>query len=332
MQHPVYSSSYNASETTPATGWWDFDSAFALPRPQSHPAPHFAGEEPSYIPNFDMDPQFCFPQAESNLPLTPFSPSPSFSPLQLGTSLNPDPHFPDEPSDYWADQQSYDQPSHWSTSRDRESQDVWDALMASTFAIPDASSPNPRYNQFPLGSAFLPRLLPRPPSPSDDSSSGRLSPFSVFTSSACSSRRSSVDSTFSASESVDRTYDTTSPTPTTKRCSHCAATATPLWRRNPATQQPLCNACGLYLQQRNKMRPCALIAADDDGGDDADTGAEGGPECSHCHTHRTSVWRRSKTGARLCNACGVYARLRGRDRPLTLRRNKIKPRCKHAPK
>jgi hypothetical protein len=41
------------------------------------------------------------------------------------------------------------------------------------------------------------------------------------------------------------------------------------------------------------------------------------------------VWRRSKTGARLCNACGVYARLRGRDRPLTLRRNKIKPRCKH---
>ncbi|KAJ7908125.1 hypothetical protein B0H13DRAFT_2017423 [Mycena leptocephala] len=66
--------------------------------------------------------------------------------------------------------------------------------------------------------------------------------------------------------------------------------------------------------------------------DDADPDAgvaPGAPECSHCHTHRTSVWRRSKTGAKLCNACGVYARLRGRDRPLSLRRNKIRPRCKH---
>jgi GATA-binding protein 2 len=82
------------------------------------------------------------------------------------------------------------------------------------------------------------------------------------------------------------------------------------------------------------MRPAALIAADqrdgEDGGLDPDADvAPGTPKCSHCHTHRTSVWRRSKTGAKLCNACGVYARLRGRDRPLSLRRNKIRPRCKH---
>ncbi|KAJ7249143.1 hypothetical protein B0H12DRAFT_1122898 [Mycena haematopus] len=113
-----------------------------------------------------------------------------------------------------------------------------------------------------------------------------------------------------------------------KMCSHCNATSTPLWRRDPATRRVLCNACGLYLQQRNKMRPPALIAADQDDDDDADV-APGAPECSHCHTHRTSVWRRSKSGAKLCNACGVYARLRGRDRPLSLRRNKIRPRCKH---
>ncbi|KAJ7676511.1 hypothetical protein DFH06DRAFT_953848, partial [Mycena polygramma] len=128
-----------------------------------------------------------------------------------------------------------------------------------------------------------------------------------------------------------------------KRCTHCAATSTPLWRRNPATREPLCNACGLYLQQRGSLRPLALIAADreDDDEEEAPVYAldvngnpivDAGPECSHCHTHRTSVWRRSKAGARLCNACGVYARLKGRDRPLALRRNKIKPRCKHAPK
>ncbi|KAJ7272164.1 hypothetical protein C8J57DRAFT_1318026 [Mycena rebaudengoi] len=83
------------------------------------------------------------------------------------------------------------------------------------------------------------------------------------------------------------------------------------------------------------MRPAALIAADQRDGDDDDDDAEGdfapdAPKCSHCGTHHTSVWRRSKSGAKLCNACGVYARLRGRDRPLSLRRNKIRPRCKHA--
>ncbi|KAJ6484062.1 hypothetical protein C8R45DRAFT_1148313 [Mycena sanguinolenta] len=116
--------------------------------------------------------------------------------------------------------------------------------------------------------------------------------------------------------------------PDGKKCSHCNATSTPLWRRDPATRLVLCNACGLYLQQRKKMRPPVLIAVDQEGDEsDADV-APGTPECSHCHTHRTSVWRRSKSGAKLCNAC-VYARLRGRDRPLSLKRNKIRPRCKH---
>lgn len=117
-----------------------------------------------------------------------------------------------------------------------------------------------------------------------------------------------------------------------KSCSHCHATSTPLWRREPTTLKPLCNACGLYLQQRNKHRPQELIDAD--AADDSSEESEGdgtGPECSHCRTHHTSVWRRSKTGAQLCNACGVYSRLRGRDRPLSLKRNKIKPRSKHNP-
>ncbi|KAE9384712.1 hypothetical protein BT96DRAFT_637144 [Gymnopus androsaceus JB14] len=47
-----------------------------------------------------------------------------------------------------------------------------------------------------------------------------------------------------------------------KMCSHCHATSTPLWRREPTTFRTLCNACGLYLQQRNKLRPKELIEAD----------------------------------------------------------------------
>ncbi|KAJ7289789.1 hypothetical protein C8J57DRAFT_1278421 [Mycena rebaudengoi] len=118
-----------------------------------------------------------------------------------------------------------------------------------------------------------------------------------------------------------------------KSCFHCHVTSTPLWRRDPASQRPLCNACGLYLQQRNKLRPQELIDADiDDPDDEANRIPDSeytGPKCSHCLTRQTSVWRRSKTGAQVCNACGVYARLRGKERPLSLRRNKIKPRTKH---
>ncbi|KAJ3787034.1 hypothetical protein GGU10DRAFT_331837 [Lentinula aff. detonsa] len=117
---------------------------------------------------------------------------------------------------------------------------------------------------------------------------------------------------------------------TAKICSHCHATSTPLWRREPSTLRTLCNACGLYLQQRNKLRPQELIDADADDDSECSEQDGTGPECSHCHTRNTSVWRRSKTGAQLCNACGVYARLRGKDRPLSLKRNKVKPRTKHA--
>ncbi|XP_006456964.1 hypothetical protein AGABI2DRAFT_122836 [Agaricus bisporus var. bisporus H97] len=150
------------------------------------------------------------------------------------------------------------------------------------------------------------------PSPSPSASSRHISPQSSV--SPPSSRRGSVDASAGG-----------------KKCSHCNATSTPLWRREPTTLKPLCNACGLYLQQRHRHRPRELIDADqeDEESEEEDQNYNG-PECSHCHTHRTSVWRRSKTGAQLCNACGVYARLRGKDRPLTLKRKKIKPRTKHA--
>ncbi|KAJ7636343.1 hypothetical protein FB45DRAFT_788551 [Roridomyces roridus] len=115
-----------------------------------------------------------------------------------------------------------------------------------------------------------------------------------------------------------------------KECFHCHVTSTPLWRREPTTQRPLCNACGLYLQQRNRLRPQELIDADiDDGEPEVPDELYTGTKCSHCGTRHTSVWRRNKEGAQVCNACGVYQRLRGKERPLSLRRNKIKPRTKH---
>lgn len=131
--------------------------------------------------------------------------------------------------------------------------------------------------------------------------------------------------------------------PALKSCTNCGVTTTPMWRRNPSTHELLCNACGIYLQTRNKRRPlelCSGSASSDDGSDDAasqldDAAAEAAQEdwkgrvCDHCSTKVTSVWRRGGDGRQLCNACGVYVRMKGKERPLHLRSNKVKPRFKH---
>ncbi|KAJ7483277.1 hypothetical protein FB451DRAFT_1029580, partial [Mycena latifolia] len=51
--------------------------------------------------------------------------------------------------------------------------------------------------------------------------------------------------------------------------------------------------------------------------------------CSHCHTRQTSVWRRNKEGDQVCNECGIYQRLHGKKRSLSLKGTNIKPRVKH---
>jgi Zn ribbon nucleic-acid-binding protein len=114
-----------------------------------------------------------------------------------------------------------------------------------------------------------------------------------------------------------------------KVCSHCRATQTPLWRRDPRTHKTLCNACGLYLYQRQSDRPPGLIAADSEQEVADSDGEYSGPECENCGTRKASTWRRDKAGAQVCNACGVYERTNGKPRPLALRNDKIKPRTKH---
>jgi uncharacterized Zn finger protein (UPF0148 family) len=116
---------------------------------------------------------------------------------------------------------------------------------------------------------------------------------------------------------------------TIKQCYNCGTMSTPLWRRDAATQRILCNPCGLYQAQRNEPRPQALINADKEEDEQPIVGGNG-RQCSHCGTHKTSVWRRNKDGEQVCNACGVYYRVNGRERPLTMNASKVKPRAKHS--
>lgn len=50
------------------------------------------------------------------------------------------------------------------------------------------------------------------------------------------------------------------------------------------------------------------------------------PVCRNCQTQTTPLWRRDETGQVLCNACGLFLKLHGRPRPISLKTDTIKSR------
>ncbi|KAG0270585.1 hypothetical protein DFQ27_004297 [Actinomortierella ambigua] len=51
--------------------------------------------------------------------------------------------------------------------------------------------------------------------------------------------------------------------------------------------------------------------------------AKQGIECANCSQTQTPLWRKNEHGEPICNACGLYAKLHNRDRPVTMRKAKI---------
>jgi GATA-binding protein len=49
-------------------------------------------------------------------------------------------------------------------------------------------------------------------------------------------------------------------------------------------------------------------------------------ECFNCQTQKTPLWRRDPNGNTLCNACGLFQKLHGTMRPLSLKTDVIKKR------
>ncbi|RFU35630.1 hypothetical protein B7463_g699, partial [Scytalidium lignicola] len=50
------------------------------------------------------------------------------------------------------------------------------------------------------------------------------------------------------------------------------------------------------------------------------------PTCQNCTTSTTPLWRRDEIGSVLCNACGLFLKLHGRPRPISLKTDVIKSR------
>lgn len=50
------------------------------------------------------------------------------------------------------------------------------------------------------------------------------------------------------------------------------------------------------------------------------------PQCKNCLTSHTPLWRRDKDGSMLCNACGLFHKMHGRARPISLKTDQIRHR------
>lgn len=77
---------------------------------------------------------------------------------------------------------------------------------------------------------------------------------------------------------------------------------------------------------RNKNQSDANGSEHDSGRGSTSGASASGPSCTNCHTKTTPLWRRNPEGQPLCNACGLFLKLHGVTRPLSLKTDIIKKR------
>ncbi|KAI8918387.1 hypothetical protein DFJ77DRAFT_428701 [Powellomyces hirtus] len=117
-------------------------------------------------------------------------------------------------------------------------------------------------------------------------------------------------------------------------CMNCEATSTPLWRRSD-NDELLCNACGLYYKLHATHRPKVLRPPPaptslDPSNCNPTQFQHHEPQtfCANCNTTQTPLWRRDDAARTLCNACGLYVKLHGTNRPTSLRNDVVRKRVR----
>lgn len=127
-----------------------------------------------------------------------------------------------------------------------------------------------------------------------------------------------------AEEAFDGTVIASEP----KDCLNCAASMTPLWRRD-GTGHYLCSTCGIFKMNGTNRPPIRCAKPKQSV---TPTGVRRtGVQCANCRTSNTTLWRRNNNGEPVCNACGLYFKLHNVNRPLSMKKEGIQTR-KRKPK
>ncbi|KOG98501.1 Gzf3p [Saccharomyces eubayanus] len=79
-----------------------------------------------------------------------------------------------------------------------------------------------------------------------------------------------------------------------------------------------------HILPKNQLRSSGPMT--DTSGDGSISSDVNVPVCKNCLTSTTPLWRRDEHGAVLCNACGLFLKLHGKPRPISLKTDVIKSR------
>ncbi|KAI0659529.1 hypothetical protein C8Q70DRAFT_933454 [Cubamyces menziesii] len=145
------------------------------------------------------------------------------------------------------------------------------------------------------------------------------------------STRSTGPSATPVNSSQQNSNSNSAPGGVKAECSNCGATHTPLWRRG-LNDELNCNACGLYCKLHKRPRPKSMRNNHGEGRTQTAPRQESQEvvaQCYNCHTTATPLWRKDDEGKTVCNACGLYYKLHGSARPISMKSDVIRKRARH---